>query len=188
MVTYYKAKVSRYERKMKEDIQLARTKVDAAEKKAGELNLKNLKLIERESLAQAKAITLEEELTKVNEDLQRQKATYEAQLESLKDSQQVQVENLEKKTDNQYDQGLRHSYRCIMVVLRKQYPDLKMDDLVAGVAQHMNEEAGKEDVEEVEPIAVEEGNSPPRAIPTDVAEASTPPVATGDTPPAPEVD
>ena len=63
-----------------------------------------------------------------------------------------------------------------------------MDDLAAGVAQHMDEEAAKEDAEVVEPIMVEEENSPPRAIPADVGEASTPPDATGDTPPAPEED
>ncbi|KAH9647643.1 protein DMR6-LIKE OXYGENASE 2 [Citrus sinensis] len=142
-------KVGRYDWKMKEDIQLPMTKADAAEKKAGDLNLENLKLIE-------------------------QKVMYEAQLKSLRDSHQVQVENLEKEADNQYDQGLRHSYRCIMAVLGKQHPDMKMDDLTAGVAQHMDDEAAKEDVEEVEPIAVEEENSPPRAIPADVAEASTP--------------
>ncbi|GAY62508.1 hypothetical protein CUMW_218340 [Citrus unshiu] len=98
MTTYYKAKVGRYDRRMKEDIQSAMTSADDAEKKVGELN----------------------ELTKVNEDLQRQKAMYEAQLESLCDSHRVQVENLEKKADNQYDQGLRHSYRCIMAILGKQ--------------------------------------------------------------------
>ena len=63
-----------------------------------------------------------------------------------------------------------------------------MDDFAAGVAQHMDEEAVKEDVKEVEPITIEEENSPPRAIPTDVGEASTPPDATSDTPPIPEVD
>ncbi|XP_024047927.1 uncharacterized protein LOC112101481 [Citrus clementina] len=147
---------------------------DVAEKKAGELNVENLKLIEQESLAQAKAITLEEELTKVKEDLQRQRAIYEAQLESLRDSHRAQVENLEREADNQYDQGLRHSYRCIMAVLGKQHPDLKMDDLAAGVAQHMDEEATKEDAEGVEPIVIEEENSPPRAVPADVGEASTP--------------
>ncbi|XP_024042226.1 uncharacterized protein LOC112099246 [Citrus clementina] len=89
MTTYYKAKVGRYDRKMKEDIQSERTRADDAEKKAGELNLENLKLIEQESLAQAKAITLEEELTKIKEDLQRQKAIYEVQLESLRDSHRV---------------------------------------------------------------------------------------------------
>ncbi|XP_052290940.1 uncharacterized protein LOC127900338 [Citrus sinensis] len=193
MTTYYKAKVGRYDRKMKEDIQSATTRADVAEKKAGELNLENLKLIEQESLAQAKAITLEEELTKVKEDLQRQMAMYAAQLESLRDSHRAQVENLEREVenlerevDNQYDQGLRHSYRCIMAVLGKRHPDLKMDDLAAGVAQHMDEEAAKEDAEGLEPIVIEEGNSPPRAVPADVGEASTPPDATGDTPPAPE--
>ncbi|XP_052294216.1 uncharacterized protein LOC127901268 [Citrus sinensis] len=185
MTTYYKAKVGRYDRKMKEDIQSATTRADVAEKKAGELNLENLKLIEQESLAQAKAISLEEELTKVKEDLQRQKAMYEAQLESLRDSHRAQVENLEREADHQYDQGLRHSYRCIMAVLGKQHPDLKMDDLAAGVAQHMDEEAAKEDADGVEPIVVEEEDSPPRAVPADVGEASTPPDATGDTPPAP---
>ncbi|XP_024038613.1 uncharacterized protein LOC112097625 [Citrus clementina] len=187
MTTYYKTKVGRYDRKKKEDIQSAMTRADDAEKKAGELNVENLRLIEQESLSQSKAITLEEELTKAKEDLQRQKVMYEAQLESLRDSHRVQVENLEKKADNQYDQGLRHSYRCIMAVLGKQYPDLKMDDLAAGVAQHMDEEAAKEDAKRVEPIVVKE-NSPPCAIPVDVDEASTPPDATGDTPPAPEVD
>ncbi|GAY51186.1 hypothetical protein CUMW_132350 [Citrus unshiu] len=160
MTTYYKAKVGRYDRKMKEDIQSATTRADVAEKKAGELN----------------------ELTKVQEDLKRQKAMYEAQLESLRDSHRAHVENLEREADNQYDQGLRHSYRCIMAVLGKQHHDLKMDDLAAGVAQHMDEEAAKEDAEGVEPIVIEEGDSPPRAVPADVGEASTPPDATGDTP------
>ncbi|KAL9436532.1 hypothetical protein AB3S75_022559 [Citrus x aurantiifolia] len=174
MTTYYKAKVGRYDRKMKEDIQSAMTRADGAEKKAGELNIENLKLIEQESLAQAKAITLEEELTRVKEDLQSQKAMYEAQLESLRDSHRTQVENLENEADNQYDQGLRHSYRCIMAILGKQHPDLKMDDLAAGVAQHMDEEAAKEDAEGVEPIVIEEEISPARAVPADVGEASTP--------------
>ncbi|KAL9409245.1 hypothetical protein AB3S75_047602 [Citrus x aurantiifolia] len=186
MTTYYKAKVGRYDRKMKGDIQSATTRADEAEKKAGELNIENLKLMEQESLAQAKAITLDEELTRVKEDLQRQKAMYEAQLESLRNSHQAQVENLAKEADTQYDQGLRHSYRCIMAVLGKQHPDLKMDDLAAGVAQHMDEEAAKEDAKGVEPIVLEEENSPPRGIPAVVGEASTPSNATGDTPPAPE--
>ena len=182
MTTFYKAKVGRYDRKMKEDIQLAKSKTDAAETKVGDLNLENLKLIEQESLAQAKAFTLEEELNKVKEDLQTQKATYEAQLESLNASHQTQVENLEKEADNQYDQGLRHSYWCIMAVLGKQHRDLKMDELAVGVAEYMDEKAAKEGGEELEPNATEEATSPPRATLTDVAEASTPPDATGETP------
>ena len=91
MATYYKAKVGRYDRRMKEDIQSAKSKANVTEKKVGDLNLENIKLIERESLAQAKAITLEEELNKVKEDLQTQKATYEAQLESLSASHQIRL-------------------------------------------------------------------------------------------------
>ncbi|KAL9409334.1 hypothetical protein AB3S75_047677 [Citrus x aurantiifolia] len=75
-----------------------------------------------------------------------------------------------------------------MAVLGKQHPDIKMDELAAGVAQHMDEKAAKEDIEEVEPNATEERASPPRAIPVDVAEASTPHGAMDDTPTAPEVD
>ena len=59
MATYYKAKVGCYDRKINEDIQSVKTKADVAEKKAGDLNLENLKLIERDSLAQTKVIILE---------------------------------------------------------------------------------------------------------------------------------
>nr|AAN62340.1 CTV.10 [Citrus trifoliata] len=74
-----------------------------------------------------------------------------------------------------------------MAVLGKQHPDLKMDELATGVAQYIDEEATKEDVEELEPNTTEEGTSPPRAAPTDVAEASTPQVQLV-RPSAPEVD
>ena len=51
MDTYYKVKVGHYDRKIRGDVQSAKNKADAAEKKAGDLNFENLKLIERESLA-----------------------------------------------------------------------------------------------------------------------------------------
>lgn len=51
MVTYYKANVGRYNHKMKEDSQSPKSKVDAAENKAGDHNLENLKLIEQASLS-----------------------------------------------------------------------------------------------------------------------------------------
>ena len=62
-----------------------------------------------------------------------------------------------------------------MAVFGKQHPDLKMDELAAGVAQYMDEEVAKEDVEELESNATDEGTSPPRTVLTNVAEASTPP-------------
>lgn len=128
MATYYQAKVDRYNRKIKEDIQSAKSKIDAVEKKARDLIPKNLKLIKQAFFAQAKAITLEEELSKDKEDLEAQRVSYETLLESLHASHQTQIENLEKEVDNQYDEGLRYSYQCIMAVLRKQHPGLKMDE------------------------------------------------------------
>lgn len=86
MATYYKAKVDCYDCKMKEDIQSAKSKADAAEKKTRDLNLENLKLIKQASLAQAKAIILEEELSKVKEDLETQKVFYKTQLVSFRTS------------------------------------------------------------------------------------------------------
>lgn len=86
MATYYKAKVDCYDCKMKEDIQSVKSKADAAEKKTRDLNVENLKLIKQASLAQTKAIILEEELSKVKEDLETQKVFYETQLVSLRTS------------------------------------------------------------------------------------------------------
>ncbi|KAL9454074.1 hypothetical protein AB3S75_009637 [Citrus x aurantiifolia] len=75
-----------------------------------------------------------------------------------------------------------------MAVLGKQHPDLKMVELATSVAQYIDEEVAKEDVEELEPRATEEGTFLPRAVLADVAGASTHPGATGETPPALEVE
>lgn len=109
-------------------------------------------------------------------------------MESLRTSHQTQVENLEKEVDNQYDEGLRHSYRCIMAVLEKQHPDLKMDELAVSVIEYLKEEAGKEGGKEPEPNATNEAISPPRPTPIDALEASTHPGTTGETPPAPQAN
>ena len=188
MATYYKAKVDRYDCKMKEGIQSTKSKAGAVEKKTGDLNLENLKLIKQTSLTQAKAIILEEELSKVKEDLETEMVFYETQLESLRTSYQTQVKNLEKEVDNQYDEGLRHSYRCIMAVLEKQHPDLKMDELVVGVIEYLKEEVGKESEEEPKPNATNEAISPLRPTSIDAPEASTHPGTTGETPPAPQAN
>lgn len=60
MTTYYKVKVGRYDHKMKYNIQSTKNEADAIEKKARDLTLENLKLVEQTSLAQANVITLEE--------------------------------------------------------------------------------------------------------------------------------
>lgn len=50
-----------------------------------------------------------------------------------------------------------------------------MDELAAGLAEYMDEEAAKGSGEKVEPNATEEATSAPCAAPTDAIEASPPP-------------
>lgn len=96
-----------------------------------------------------------------------------SQLESLCASHQTQIENLEKMVYDNYNEGLRHSYRCIMAVLERQHPNLKMDELTISVIDYINEKAAKEDREEIRLNATEKTNSPPPHAPIDVVEAST---------------
>ncbi|KAK9214230.1 hypothetical protein WN944_006218 [Citrus x changshan-huyou] len=42
--------------------------------------------------------------------------------------QGFQVKVLEKEIDDNYNAGLKLSYKCIMAVLKKQHPKLKMDE------------------------------------------------------------
>ena len=63
-----------------------------------------------------------------------------------------------------------------------------MDEVATGMTEYMNEEAAKEGGEDKGPNATEEATSPPPPALIDVAEASTPPGATGETPHAPLLD
>ena len=114
--------------------------------------------------------------------METQKAFYESQLELLRASHQIQIENLENEVNDNYNEGLMHSYQCIMAVLERQHPNLKMDELTASVIDYMNEEAAKKDVEETGPNAIEKVTSPPPLTPINVAEASTLPGAISETP------
>lgn len=96
--------------------------------------------MEQMSLSKAKAVKLEKEMANVNEELETQKASYKSQLEFFRAAHQDHITTLEKEVDDNYNEGLRHSYRCIMLVLKRQYPDLKMDELAAGVTKYMNEQ------------------------------------------------
>ena len=105
--------------------------------------------------------------------METQKASYESQLESLRASHQTQIENLEKMVDDNYSEGLRHSYQCIMAVLERQHPNLKMDELTTSVIDYINEKEAKEDREEIRLNGTEKTTSAPPPAPIDVVEAST---------------
>lgn len=93
------------------------------------------------SLSKAKAVKLEKEMANVNEELETQKASYKSQLEFFQAAHQGHIITMEKEVDDNFNEGLRHSYRCIMLVLERQNPDLKMDEPAAGVTKYMNEQA-----------------------------------------------
>lgn len=76
-----KQKFVRYDKKVKDDIQTTKNRVDVAEKRSRELNLENLKLMEQMSLSEAKAIDHERGMTVIKEELTTLKAFYKSQLE-----------------------------------------------------------------------------------------------------------
>lgn len=124
-------------------------------------------------------------MSKAKDDSNIQKASHESQLESLRTSYKTQIETLERKVDDSYNERLEHSYRCIMAIFGRQHPDLKMDELAAAVTGYMNEEATKKGGKEIVPNAIEEATSPSLIALIDVAEVSIPPGATGEILPSP---
>lgn len=62
LATYYKAKVGRRDRKMKDDLEVSNKKAIATEKRSEELNVYNMKLVEQISLFEAKTDDLGREL------------------------------------------------------------------------------------------------------------------------------
>lgn len=127
-------------------------------------------------------------MSKAKDDSEIQKASHESQLELFRTSHKTQIETLERKVDENYNERLRHSYRCIIAVLGRQHPDLKMDELAAGVTRYMNKEATKKGGEEIGLNIIEEATSPYLLALINVAEASIPLGATGETLPSPPFD
>lgn len=81
-------------------------------------------------------------------ELASQKSFFEHQMESVQSqvtNLQGQVETLQKEAVDGYNSGLEFCYKCIMTVLGRQYPDLKMDRLEAGVIEYMQEQDGNGD-------------------------------------------
>lgn len=58
--------------------------------------------------------------------------------------------------DAEYNSRLSFSYKCIMFVLKKEYPELNMDKLEAGVNEYMAEQSQCDKGQEGTPSGVEE--------------------------------
>ena len=47
---------------------------------------------------------------------------------------------MDDRLDREYDSGLAFCYKCVMFVLKKEYPELNMSKLEAGVQEYMAEQ------------------------------------------------
>ena len=99
---------------------------------------------------------------------------------------------MENRLDTEYDSGVAFSYKCIMSVLKEEYPELDMSKLEAGVQRYMAEigqtdkEQGEQDPVVVPLDGVQEGGA--EGCTFEVGQSSMPhPPSTADVP-LPEVD
>ena len=87
--------------------------------------------------------------------------------------------DVDDRLDAEYDSGVAFSYKCIMSVLKEEYPELDMSKLEAGVERYMAEAGqgdkgqGEQDQVEAPLDRVQEGEAGGRAF--EVGQGSVPP-------------
>lgn len=88
-----------------------------------------------------------------------QKTAYEEQIKSL-DMLVVELKgksaDVVDRLDAEYDYGLAFCYKCIMFVLQKEYLELNMDKLEAGMHEYMAEQGQKDKGQEEAPSSGEQ--------------------------------
>lgn len=77
-------------------------------------------------------------------------------MESLIAELKDKASDVEDWMDAEYNSGLAFNYKCIMSVLKKEYPELNMDKLEAGVNEYMAEQSQCDKGREETPSGVEE--------------------------------
>lgn len=105
------------------------------------------KLEDKATLSESTPSQLEHELSVVRselinskKDLDTQRFAFEHQLEAEARRLQNKIDHLEKHNFNEYNSRLSFCYNCIMFVLKKEYPELNMTKLEAGVNANMDEQ------------------------------------------------
>lgn len=107
-------------------------------------------LDEKVTITKSKSSKLENELGDLKSDLEAtqskrdtQKTAYEDQIKSL-DQQIAELKgksaDVDDRLDAEYDYRLAFYYKCIMFVLMKEYPELNMGKLEAGMQEYMAEQ------------------------------------------------
>ncbi|XP_052299621.1 uncharacterized protein LOC127903051 [Citrus sinensis] len=193
MVSCYKIRSARHEKKLQADNQELKKKAESADRskeKLAELNKQIMELEERVAVAESTSSKLEGELGDLRSDLhatQIERDTLRAALEGEIKSLSEQLAEEKGKSadvddrldDAKYDSGVAFSYKCIMSVLKEEYPELDMSKLEAGVERYMAEvgqgdkEQGGQDQVEASSDGVQEGEVGGRTL--EVGQGSMPP-------------
>ncbi|XP_052288073.1 uncharacterized protein LOC127899137 [Citrus sinensis] len=214
MVMCYKTWSARHEKKLQADNQELKKKVESADRskeKLAELNKQLTELEEKVAVAESTSSKLEGELGDLRSDLQATqierdtlRAALEGEIKSLGEQlaeEKGKSADVDDRLDAEYDSGVAFSYKCIMSVLKEEYPELDMSKLEAGVERYMagvgqgDKEQGEQNQVEAPLDEVHEGGVGGRAFemgqgsmlpPPSIADP--PPPGTTDPSPAEAVD
>ncbi|XP_052295861.1 uncharacterized protein LOC127901872 [Citrus sinensis] len=214
MVSCYKTGSARHEKKLQADNQELKKKVESADRtkeKLAELNKQLMELEEKAAVAESTSSKLEGELGDLRSDLQATqierdtlRTALEGEIKSLGEQlaeKKGKSADVDDRLDAEYDSGVAFSYKCIMSVLKEEYPELDMSKLEAGVERYMagvgqgGKEQGEQNQVEAPLDEVQEGGAGGRAfemgqgsMPPPPSIADPPPPGTTDPSPAEAVD
>ncbi|XP_024033565.1 uncharacterized protein LOC112095693 [Citrus clementina] len=192
IVSCYKNRVTRHERKLQAENQDLKKRVESADRskeKLAELNKQVTELEEKVAITESTTSKLEGELGDLKSDLQ----AAQSERDTLRTALEGEIKSLEEqlaeakgksadvddRLDAEYDSRVAFSYKCIMSVLKEEYPELDMSKLEAGVERYMAEvgqgdkEQGEQDQAEAPLDGVQEGGAGGRAF--EVGQGSVPP-------------
>ncbi|XP_024033559.1 uncharacterized protein LOC112095687 [Citrus clementina] len=204
MVSCYKAGAARHERKLQADNQELKKKADSADRskeKLAELNQQMSELAEKVAVAESTSSNLEDELGGLKSDLQvaqserdTLRTALEGEIKSLSDQlaeEKGKSADVDDRLDAEYNSGVAFSYKCMMSVLKEEYPELDMSKLESGVERYMagasqgDKEQGEQDQVEAPLDRAQEEEIGGRAF--EVGQGSVPvPPGNADLPP-PEI-
>ncbi|XP_024033591.1 uncharacterized protein LOC112095714 [Citrus clementina] len=192
LVSCYNNRSTRHERRLQADNQDLKKKAESADRskeKLAKLNKHITDLEEKVAVAESTTSKLEGELGDLKSDLQATQSerdtlrtALEGEIKSL--SEQLaeakgKSVDVDDQLDAEYDSGVAFCYKCIMSVLKEEYPELDMSKLEAGVQRYMAEanqrdkEQGDQDQMEAPLDGVQEGEAGGRAL--EVGQGSMPP-------------
>ncbi|XP_024043025.1 transcription initiation factor TFIID subunit 3-like [Citrus clementina] len=178
MVSCYKSGSARHERKLQADNQELKKKAESADRskeKLAELNKQLTELEEKVAVTESISSKLEGELGDL-------KTALEGEIKSLSDQlaeEKGKSADVDDRLDAEYNSGVAFSYKCIMSMLKEEYPELDMSKLESGVERYMagagqgDKEQDEQEQVEVPLNGVQEGEAGQRVF--EVGQGSVPP-------------